>query len=70
MMAISRWHDCERYSSRQKGRMAFGGMAGEAECEGPLASFLPSLLFGQWTHAGKNATFGLGRDEVEKLDQG
>jgi len=60
----TRWHDWERYSSRQKERMAFGGIVGEAEYKGPLGAFLPYLTFGQWTHVGKNATFGLGRYEV------
>jgi len=58
------WHDWERYSSRQRERMAFGGIVGEAEYESRMAPFLPFLLFGQWTHVGKNATFGLGRYEV------
>ena len=60
----TRWQDWEHYSSRQRERMAFGGIVGEAEYKGPLGAFLPYLTFGQWTHVGKNATFGLGRYEV------
>lgn len=55
------WHDWQRYSSRQGQRMDFGGLIGEASYEGEFSAFLPYLLFGQWTHVGKNATFGLGR---------
>ncbi|MFQ5802013.1 MAG: CRISPR system precrRNA processing endoribonuclease RAMP protein Cas6 [Candidatus Methylomirabilales bacterium] len=54
------WHDWQRYSSRQREKMFFGGLVGEAVYEGDLCPFLPYLLFGQWTHVGKNATFGLG----------
>jgi hypothetical protein len=51
----------ERYSARQRQRMDLGGLVGEAVYEGDLTTFMPYLLFGQWTHVGKNATFGLGR---------
>jgi hypothetical protein len=54
------WHDWQRYSSRQREKMFFGGLVGEAVYEGDLSRFLPYLVFGQWTHVGKNATFGLG----------
>jgi hypothetical protein len=57
----SRRLDFERYSSRQRQRMDLGGLVGEAVYEGHLTPFVPYLLFGQWTHVGKNATFGLGR---------
>jgi len=60
----TRWVDWERYSSRQKARMVFGGLVGEATYTGEFRPFLPYLIFGQWTHVGKNATFGLGRYEV------
>jgi hypothetical protein len=60
----TRWHDWERYSSRQKERMTFGGIVGQAIYRGDMAIFLPFLIFGQWTHVGKNATFGLGKYQV------
>jgi hypothetical protein len=56
----TKWHDWQRYSSRQREKMFFGGLVGEAVYEGDLGPFLPYLVFGQWTHVGKNATFGLG----------
>jgi hypothetical protein len=60
----TRWEDWTRYSSRQDRRMVFGGLVGEAVYEGPLDRLWPFLVFGQWTHVGKNATFGLGRYEL------
>jgi hypothetical protein len=55
------WYDWERYSNRQKTRMNMGGIMGELVYEGELAPFLPLLLLGQFTHIGKNTTFGLGK---------
>ncbi len=60
----TRWEDWTRYSSRQDRRMTLGGLVGEAVYEGPLDGLWPFLVFGQWTHVGKNATFGLGRYEI------
>lgn len=60
----TRWEDWTRYSSRQDRRMTLGGLVGHAVYEGDLAPFWPFLVFGQWTHVGKNATFGLGRYEI------
>lgn len=60
----ARWEDWVRYSSRQDRRMTLGGLVGEAVYEGPLDGLWPFLVFGQWTHVGKNATFGLGRYEI------
>ncbi len=61
----TRWRDWTRYSSQQDRRMVLGGLVGEARYEGPVAELWPFLTFGQWTHVGKNATFGLGRYELE-----
>ncbi|PYQ03036.1 MAG: hypothetical protein DMF82_14310 [Acidobacteria bacterium] len=60
----TRWEDWSRYSSRQDRRMTLGGLVGEAVYEGPLEPLWPFLVFGQWTHVGKNATFGLGRYQL------
>ncbi len=60
----SRHLSFERYSARQRQRMDLGGLIGEAVYEGGLTTFVPYLLFGQWTHVGKNATFGLGRYQL------
>ncbi|BBL34610.1 hypothetical protein Nstercoris_00849 [Nitrosomonas stercoris] len=58
------WLDWQRYSSRQKQKMALGGVTGRWDLHGELAVFWPALWFGQWLHAGKNASFGLGRYEI------
>lgn len=56
-----RWQDWSRYSSRQKQEMTLGGAVGEWILRGDLAPVLPLLWLGQWLHAGKNATMGMGR---------
>jgi hypothetical protein len=55
------WQDWSRYSSRQKQEMTLGGVVGEWTLKGELAPVLPLLWLGQWLHAGKNATMGMGR---------
>lgn len=58
------WGSWSRYSSRQRRAIELDGLLGEAVYEGDLEPFWPFLVFGQWTHVGKNATFGLGRYEL------
>ncbi len=54
------WRDWSRYSSRQKQAMTLGGVLGTWKLRGDLAPILPWLRLGQWLHAGKNATMGMG----------
>lgn len=61
----TRWTEWSRYSSRQGRRMAWGGFTGAAVYEGDLDPFWPYLVFGQWTHVGKGAIFGLGQYRLE-----
>jgi hypothetical protein len=56
----TRWTAWTRYSGRQDRRMEWTGIVGAATYDGDLAPFWPYLVFGQWTHVGKGATFGLG----------
>jgi len=56
-----RWHDWQRYSTRQQTRMKLGGLVGQISYEGELAPFLPFLRVGELTHVGKGTSFGLGR---------
>lgn len=58
------WYDWERYSNRQKERMKLGGIVGKATYEGDLEPFIPWLQLAEWTHIGKNTTFGLGKIKV------
>ncbi len=58
------WQDWTRYSSRQKQEMTLGGAIGEWRLSGVLEPFLQLLQLGQWLHAGKNTSFGLGHYEI------
>lgn len=62
------WFDWERYSSRQDTRMKLGGFVGEVTYEGNFELFSPLLLLGEYTHVGKNCTFGLGKYQMLKKD--
>jgi len=56
-----RWWDWTRYSSRQKNSMQMGGVIGSLEFEpGVLAPWSGLLWLGQWLHAGKTPSMGLG----------
>jgi len=61
-----RWHDWMRYSSRQRTGMRMGGLVGSFVLRAAdAAPFWPLLWLGQWTHAGKAASMGLGRYRLE-----
>ena len=64
----TRWTAWTRYSARQDRRMEWTGLVGAATYEGDLAPFWPYLVFGQWTHVGKSATFGLGGYRLETVE--
>ena len=58
----ARWVDWTRYSSRQKQTMKLGGVLGTYRIPAEtVTAFWPLLYLGQWTHVGKNASFGLGQ---------
>ena len=63
------WRDLSSYSRRRQARTPIGGLVGEVIFEGELGPFLPYLVWGQFTHVGKDATRGNGwyrvRDEGE-----
>lgn len=57
------WHDWTRYSSRQQQEMTLGGVIGRWNLQAnadTLAALWPWLWLGQWLHAGKNASMGMG----------
>jgi hypothetical protein len=64
----TRWTTWTRYSARQDRRMDWSGLVGPATYEGDLSPSWPYLVFGQWTHVGKGATFGLGGYRLEAVD--
>lgn len=61
-----RWYDWVRYSSRQDTEMSMGGVIGTValNMQG-LDAFWPYLWLGQWTHAGKGTSMGLGHYRIE-----
>ena len=64
------WRDWTRYSSRQQTTMQMGGVTGRLAVDLVGHERLwPYLWLGQWTHAGKGTSMGLGRYTVTTPDQ-
>ncbi len=62
---VLRWQDWTRYSGRQHDLMQLGGLVGKVAFESDnLAPFWAYIWLGQWTHAGKNTSMGLGKYEI------
>lgn len=61
LRADTHLYQWQRFSNRQKQRMAMDGLVGQLTLQGPLTEWLPWLWLGQYTHLGKNTSFGLGR---------
>lgn len=56
-----RWHELNRHSQRQKTDMTLGGVIGTLSIPAnDIADFWPYLWLGQYTHAGRATTMGLG----------
>lgn len=62
-----RWQDWTRYSSRQQQKMKLGGLIGEWQLQDVPKDWANLIYIGQWLHNGKNATFGLGNYQIEKI---
>lgn len=63
-----RWQDWTRYSTRQQEKLQMGGLVGQfAVSLDGHADLWPYLWLGQWVHAGKGVTMGLGRYRIEEL---
>ena len=61
-----RWYDWTRYSARQATTMQMGGLIGSIALDATdLAPFWPYLWLGQWIHAGKGTSMGLGKYTIE-----
>ncbi|MBI2863669.1 MAG: CRISPR system precrRNA processing endoribonuclease RAMP protein Cas6 [Chloroflexi bacterium] len=60
-----RWVELDSYSARQHRATPMGGLVGEISFAGELGPFLPYLIWGQFTHVGKDATKGNGWYRVE-----
>jgi hypothetical protein len=65
-----RWRDWTRYSTRQQEKLQMGGLVGEfsVRLDG-LEDLWPYLWLGQWVHAGKGATMGLGRYRITEIER-
>lgn len=62
------WFDWARYSSRQKKRIAMGGIMGDFVLEGNLSELYPYLKMGELFHLGKGAVLGMGKYVVADID--
>ena len=58
------WVDLSSYSRRRQASTPIGGLVGEISFAGELQDFLPFLVWGQFTHAGKDVTKGNGWYEI------
>jgi hypothetical protein len=59
------WRHWVRYSNRQRQSMALDGVVGRWRLRNVPECFHEHVHVGQWTHVGKNATFGLGHYHIE-----
>lgn len=57
-----------RHSNRQQKAMRLDGVTGELTLHGRLEAWWPWLWLGQYTHVGKNTSFGLGQYHLSVLD--
>jgi hypothetical protein len=66
---VLRWRDWTRYSTRQQEKLQMGGLVGGFSVRlGGIEDLWPYLWLGQWVHAGKGATMGLGRYRITELE--
>ncbi len=61
-----RWHDWQRYSTRQGTRMKLGGFVGRITFRGDIGPFMPLIRAGEVLHVGKGTSFGLGRYRIPR----
>ncbi len=62
------WKEWTRYSSRQNTKLKMDGVVGSFDVIGAsLEPFWPYLWLGQWAHAGKGTSMGLGRYVLQPL---
>ncbi len=65
--ATLHWFDWSRYSSRQKTKIALGGIMGEFTLKGNLTQLYPYMVTGTYFHIGKSAVLGMGKYEIKRL---
>ncbi len=64
----TRWLELTSYSRRQDKTTPMGGLVGQIVFAGDLRPFLPYLVWGQFTHVGKDATKGNGLYRLKTKD--
>lgn len=62
-----RWMELQRYSNRQHKHIELSGLVGRILLTGNLSPFSEVLTLLPWINVGKNASFGLGRIEVNRF---
>ena len=62
----TQWVELESYSTRQNRATPIGGLMGNVTFEGDLLPFWTELLWGQFTHVGKDAVKGNGMYRVNE----
>lgn len=55
------WFDWKRFSNRQHESMKLGGWVGKVRYTGDIRHYIPYLILGEFLHAGKQTSFGLGK---------
>lgn len=60
------WVDLSSYSRRRQAASPVGGLVGSIAFKGDMKEFLPFLVWGQFTHVGKDATKGNGWYEIKE----
>ncbi len=59
------WLEMERYSLRQKKYISMGGIVGNITFSGNISPFYKLLKIGEYTHIGKNTSFGHGYYKIK-----
>ena len=62
----TRWLDLASFSSHRQTKTPIGGLVGEIAFDGNLEPFLPFLVWGQFTHVGKDVTRGNGWYQIRE----
>lgn len=63
------WFDWFRYSSRQKTKIALGGIMGTFTLQGDLTKLYPYLVMGEYFHVGKSTVLGMGKYRIEHISE-
>lgn len=65
--AETHWEDWDRFSTRQKKRIAMGGLVGRVTYKGNLKEYHSLLSVGEFIHVGKGNVFGNGQYKIVEV---